>query len=165
MSGAFDLRALVRDVIRTTDAVGPDSVAEQVHARIPAKQRDAALVEALVEVARQVLTRERSGPVEPLPGLYESPRPNRSRKVAGIRAHARALRDQVAVGERTWKRLGDCTFDDLQHAAEVRERMAASNANRAAQYRALAEVLGRSGASTVAELSDDQLVAALDDAA
>jgi hypothetical protein len=77
-----------------------------------------------------------------------------SRKVDGaIAAYARELNQAVKVSEeRGFKRLRDCTVDDLWWMVEYRRKVAAQNEGSAMKYEKLLQAMKDSGSETVAEL-------------
>jgi hypothetical protein len=157
----FDLRALVREVCDHSTVADPLMLAKEVNRRIKQADRDAALESALPLVVQNELGRLRMRHHAPIPGT-----PQPSRKVAGIREMwRRTLRDRINVGPDVsdWKFLADCTAEDLDYAAALREEHARRNAARAAQYRRLAELLNGHGVSTVGELPESALKDGLGD--
>ncbi len=160
MSADFNLRALVREVARTSLVADPGLVAADVLARIADEDRAAALDQALRDVVREVFRDERNwtrvGP----------PQVGVSAKVQGIRDHwQRALRDRINVAEGEWKFLGECTQDDLAFAAEQRREQASRLRAKAAQYDVLRNLLDEHGVKQVRDLPADVLVTSLGRAA
>lgn len=155
MSDGFDLRALVREVVKNATVADPAFIVKEVNAKIALPDRDTALEEALrpyvltflsqMRMSNRAATRAVSG---------------RSGKVAGIReAWRRILRDVITVGpgDGDWKFLSDCTADDLDFAASLREEHARRNQAIADQYRHLAELLPEHDVPTVGALPEDVL--------
>lgn len=150
MTDGFNLRALVREVCDESHQADPAMLAKEVDRRIRKADRDAALEQALAAFMWQFVSRDRSSVATSRPGAVSG----RSSKVAGIRGLARAQRDRVSVGPdpSDWKFLADCTADDLDYAAALREEYAQRVMARADQYRRLAELLAEHGVATVGEL-------------
>ena len=137
MSAEFVLRHVVRDVLASSVEADPGILAGQVLARIPKKDRDAALKQAMRSIVRQAMAETRVGH---RPSNNAPIRP--SSKVAGIRdGWQRRLRDRVHVGESTWKLLADCTYDDLTAAAAERQEQADRNMVWVREYRAMASAV------------------------
>ena len=114
----FDLNAVVSTVLDDTELTDPRQVAAAAAARIPAKDRLAALTLALDPYVREAMQRRRQR--NPVVGARAT---GRSAKVAAIRNWwERAMQDRVNVGPRAtdWKQLGDCGYDDLMYAASTR---------------------------------------------
>lgn len=159
----FDLRKLVRDVCENSTVADPAALAKEVNQQIKRTERDAALEAALPLFVQNILGQLRMRSHRPVPVI-----PQPSRKVQGIReTWRRMLRDRINVGPDVsdWKFLADCTAEDLDYAASIREEHARRNAARAEQYRQLAELLEEHGVDTVGELPDGTLGSALGDAA
>jgi hypothetical protein len=172
---SFVLSRLVLAVSAESQLADPGLIVDEVMQRIRPTERQEALRQALVLVVPMIVTRTRS----PLPSFAHSsppdhqetpagapaqrqqptpPRP--SWKVTGIReAWQRALQNRIKVGtgEDDWKFLSQCTSADLAHAASIREELARRNADRASQYRQLADLVTSHGVETVGELPDTVL--------
>lgn len=153
----FSLRALIREVGRTSLVADPGLLADDVYRRIPAEDRDAALQQALRQSVRQVMSEERMQTQITAPSS-----PGTSAKVQGIRDHwQRALRDRLNVGEGVWKFLADCTAEDLIFAAEQRREQASRNRAKAAQFDTLRQQLDEHGVDRVGDLPANVLVTSL----
>lgn len=154
----FNLRALVREVADASGDADPGLLAEAVYKRIAAKERPAALREALRHYVRLTVAMERTAS----PSTQEQPegtgKPGtRSWKRDGIRAGwRRYLRTRLHT-EGGWKFLGDCGFDDLMFAATERREIAAATLSAADRYEALAKLCADHGVSRVADLPDSVL--------
>lgn len=159
---AFNLRALVRETLATTPASDPREIASAVFVQIPTNQRAAALVDCLVSVVREVIGSQRPhNQPEPSPGAKPG-----SWKVKGIREEwARYLDTRWHVGEAQWKRLADCTRDDLLFAAHERRVNAERNIAAATELEGLADLLAEHKVHHVAELPEDVISKAMGQAA
>lgn len=160
----FNLRALVREVAESSTLTDPGSLADEIARRIPAEHVHDAFVQMLRPYVRELITKDRSfgTPTD----HHEAPRPGRSWKRDGIRAHwRRVLRERVhvGVGPADWKFLGDCGREDLLFAAAERRQMAEANLAKAAQFEQIAALLDDD--KTVRDLPDDTLAASLGEAA
>lgn len=132
----FNLKHQIREVIRETDLASPDEIAAKVLENIPDDMVLEALSQALPDLIRTELVRERARSVMP---QADRPAPVagaatttarashavQSAKVREIREHwQRHLRDRISVGRDTWLTLADCTAGDLRVAAEDRRARA-----------------------------------------
>lgn len=177
----FNIRQLIREVLRSSTMADPGSVADEVMRRIPKQMVRAALVQVLRDVVRQVMGEERqanrggsSATAEPpalrlADGNDESkPVPNRSWKRVGISdGWQKRLMDRVHVGQsaRDWKLLKFCTYEDLLFAANERRGIADSNAAVARQYDAWARLLNEHDVTTFGDLPAEAQMSALGRAA
>lgn len=161
----FDLRALVRDVLRASEQPNPDWLVEAVLARVPEGEMAEALRQALPSIIREAAARERSAnPIAPSSSM-PTKAPG-SWKVQAIREEwQRALRNRIHVGPGDYKFLGDCTYDDLLFAAAERTAIADKNAAIARSYNALAALLTEHDAKTVRDLPAEVLAPAIGRAA
>ncbi len=160
MSADFNLRALVRECVRSSITADPGLIATIVFSQIADEDHAEALDQALREIVREVIREER------MRTQITSPQVGASAKVQGIRDHwQRALRDQIYVAEGEWKFLGDCTQDDLMFAAEQRREQASRLRAKAAQYDVLRGLLDEHGVKQVRDLPADVLVTSLGRAA
>lgn len=183
----FNIRHLVREVLRSSTMADPGAVADEVMRRIPKNMVRTALVQVLRDVVRQVMGEERNSnagpantaPVEPALRLATDDReeaedapkphvPNRSWKRAGISdGWQKRLTDRIHVGQsaRDWKLLKFCTYDDLLFAATERRGIADSNAAAARQYDAWARLINEHDVATFGDLPAEALMSALGRAA
>lgn len=179
MSPSFDLRALTRQLLDTSDLSDPNALATELRAMIPDNDLAGALDQTLPGWVRHEMS---LGRLKTSPGptdLSESaetsskgaatpgkPPPNhRSRKLELLQKMASdRLRDRVK-GADCYKLFGDFTVDDLNHAAAVREEQARQNSDCAAEYRELARIITQYRVTYVRELPDAVLVAKLSNAA
>jgi hypothetical protein len=157
----FSLRALVREV-RDELATGDKFViAKETLHRIPPGQREAALLEALAEVARVVVNeahpRIHQVPAGPAKGAGQV-NSARSAKVTAMRRMWPQLRATYACLDSN-KQLGDYGADDLVFVAAHLEVQASQNAAKATQYRNLSALLPKYKVAKVRELPDAVLTA------
>lgn len=166
----FDLHTLIREVCDASTIANPVTLAVEVGRRIDPADERAALDQALPTVVRHIVSLARGSHSSPGGhsncGTQEVPAAgaNHSRKVAGIRAYGRRLRERISVGPTIteWKFLGDCTATDLEYAATVNDNNARWNTAKAAEKRRLAAALAANSVNTVRELPTDILTAALE---
>lgn len=181
----FDIRHLIREVLRSSTMADPGDVADEVMRRIPKSMIRTALVQVLRDAVRNVMGAERnksSGPAhapetQPAlrmadpgaePEVYVPPKPNRSFKVSAIRdGWQKRLTDRIHVGEsaRDWKLLKFCTYEDLLFAANERRGIADSNAAVARQYDGWARLMNEHEVATFGDLPAEALISALGRAA
>lgn len=156
----FDLTALVRKVMDETDLADPADIAAKVVQRVPAKDRLAALQQAMPTFVRVTVTRNR-GPMAATSRRIGRKQAGRSAKVAAIRAAApvwkRALRERLHVGRGQWLLLGECSYDHLMFAVAERREMALRNTASADRYEKVASALTEYGVETVQELPESVL--------
>lgn len=190
MSSDFNLRQVIREVLRSSTMADPGQVADEVMRRIPTKMIKAALAQVLRDVVRQVMSEERgknSGAATavevPPPALKiaqptldddesytpaPKPVPNRSWKRQAISdGWQKRLTDRIHVGQnaRDWKLLRACTYEDLLFAATERRSLADSNAAVARQYDAWARLMNEHDVATFGDLPAEALMSALGRAA
>lgn len=163
---AFSLRALVREVAKTSALADPGALAKEVAKRVPDEHIRDAFEEMLRGFVRECASSDRLFPF-PSPQAESLPsagRPNtRSWKREGIHAKwARAMRERVHVGPAAsdWKFFGDCDLADLDFMASERQRLAEANQAKADQYVKLRALLVEHGAETVRDLPEGVLDAA-----
>ncbi len=169
---AFNLRAIVREVLDSSALTDPGALAKEVSERV----HDEHLREAFEEMIRTYVTNTITGGRKLFPrqaggSLHETPTPmgggksrpvGRSSKVAGIReAWREALRQRVSIGPapEDWKFLADCDDDDLAFAETVRREVAARNLANADQFKTLRGLLAEHGKKHVRDLPDSVLAA------
>lgn len=177
----FDIRHLIREVLRSSTMADPGDVADEVMRRIPKSMVRTALVQVLRDAVRNVMGAERakssgaqhaheSQPDLPVadPEVYTPPTPNRSFKVSAIRdGWQKRLTDRIHVGDtaRDWKLLKFCTYEDLLFAATERRGIADSNAAMARQYDSWARLMTEHDVATFGDLPAEALISALGRAA
>ena len=163
MPDPLNLRSLVREVIDASTLDSPQAIAAEVARRVPAKDRHAALEQALRAFVRQVISEERGhhrfGYVSPEPTFAGSSKVGAIRD--GWQRALRVVKVPTSSDPGAWKALGACTFDDLVYAAEQRDEQARRNSAKARQYRALAATVQEHGAATVADLPAEVLMVAV----
>jgi hypothetical protein len=151
----FNLRALVREVSDESGAADPTVLADAVYKRVAAKDRPAALREALRHFVRLNVSIDRMTPA--VQERSDDKPAGRSWKRDGIRQGWRAhLRQRLHVAD-GWKFLGDCGFDDLMFAAAERREIASRTMAAADRYEALAKLLANHNVTRVADLPDEVL--------
>ena len=166
MSEKFSIRALIRQV---RDELGTGDrflIAQKAMPRIPVAHREAAFMEALAEVARDVV-KQGHPRIHPVPAFAPPavvPKAGnrnsaRSSKVASIRRAWPELRATYACIGRD-KMLADYTSENLNALADELEKQARQNAAKAANFRKLAVLMDQSGAKKLSDLPDEALAAA-----
>lgn len=139
-------------------AVDPKTVASQVLADLTPEQYEAALVEVLPSYVRLVFSRRRMLTPEVADVL---PKTAGSSKVAAVRRDAqsryvRMLETPIPV-ESGWKRLADCTRDEVLSYADALHEQAEATEAKALWYERLAGRL--SDGQRVADLPEEVLAA------
>jgi hypothetical protein len=169
----FDLRALVREVVETSDSPDPADIAKEVNHRIGRADRDAALEQSLRVYVQNYLSRTRydrdmttapggqmNGDTQVSTAAGRGSSGQSSSKVTGIREWARMLRKPIALGTQSgapWKFLGDLNAEDCRVVAKIREDTARRNAARAKQFNELGELITEFGVTKISELPDETL--------
>jgi hypothetical protein len=183
----FNIRQLIREVLRSSTMADPSAVADEVMRRIPKNMIRAALAQVLRDVVRQVMGEERQAnrggssvtaepqPTQPALRIADGgdeppakPVPNRSWKRVGISdGWQKRLMDRVHVGQsaQDWKLLKFCTYEDLLFAANERRGIADSNNAAARQYDAWARLLTEHDVATFGDLPAEAQMSALGRAA
>lgn len=187
MGEGFNIRHLVREVLRSSTMADPGDVAHEVLRRIPSDLTRVALEQVLRDVVRSIMGEERAsnrvpsstahaGPdLRPGPRLtpvFERPdhprRPQHSAKVAAIRdGWQKQLNNRIHVGDgsKDWKLLRACTYADLLFAATERRGIADRNASVARQYDAWARLINEYDVATFGDLPAEAQMSALGSAA
>lgn len=159
------LNDYVKATVATTTQNDPREIAAEVLASIPDEDLRECLGDALGPYMQWHITKSRRG--IPTPEKLEEDlkpvAPVMSAKVNAIRDHwAKFLAERVQVNG-TWKKVADCTVQDVQALARERREVAAKNMAHAKRFEKLAEDMQAQGAATVAEFkpgADTGLLAA-----
>lgn len=166
----FDLNALIRTVARDDTSGDMRQIVKEVRARIAPDEIEDALDQCLATHVYDV-ARGRNGVPSPSPERNEAKaeratpaqpgrvgRPAGSRKVQAIRETWRArLDDRVCVATGVSKPLGQCTAEDLEHAATLRFHIAEANRGAGRAYKVLAALVAEHGAREVGQLPETVL--------
>lgn len=167
MAEQFNLTELVRKVMDETDIADPGALAAKVAEQIPARQRVAALHQALPNFVRVTIGRSRGPHAHtnnghgPAGGPAGRTQAARSAKVTAIRNAApvwkRALRERIHVGNRRWAMVGKCSYEELMYAVTERRRIAAQIGDSADRYEKVALALVEYGVETPEQLPESVL--------
>lgn len=166
----LNLRALIRDVLETSDASDPEDLAVEVLDRVDDVDTREALRQALTAMVRNEISFERMRHTSTdahSPGAHP-PEGRHSEEAARtladrVRESWRRHLDDRLPGVGGWKRLREFTVADLDHAAAYREGLAAANTAMAEKYRALLKAITQAGVTTVGDLDEETLRGLLDD--
>lgn len=152
----FDLLGLVRSVTDGSGLRGPREIAAKVAENVPARQRLAALEQALIPYVREFLTRARSvAPVTPIQAGPRNRNSANSSRVSAIReAWRKTLTGQFHVGHGQWSVLADCSFDAVMFIAGERRENARRNAAAADMFERLADAVQAASADRVGDLPE-----------
>lgn len=143
----FRIGPFMRAVVKNTKRTDPDEIAAEAFRLINEADHATALRQALRELARVEITRQR---VTAMPTI--SPTLIGKARSAAVRSAFAAVLDSLEVdASGAWKRLREFTRDDLLAAAAYRRKLSTENADAADRYDALAALLARHG---VARLKD-----------
>ncbi len=155
---ACNLADLVRVLYREAPHLGLREAAARIAADITEDDRLECLEIALISYVRDVHSKMRQGnPIingqlfsrTDVPEMAPLPPAVRSRKIELAREWwASRINDPIGTPDGV-KPLGDCTVKDLEYAAEVRLRIAHSNAVSATNFRKLATHMRDQGVDTV----------------
>jgi hypothetical protein len=148
----LDLAGLIRERLAMDASADPHRVALGIIEDIPEDQCRAALAMLLPDRVRLAIRQERR---EVARLSEEAWQPGESKwdlaaRVFGQRVHV--------AGE--WKRLGECTRDDLAVLAGQHDALAAENAAQAKRYRAVARVVARAKADRVSDVPAEKILEA-----
>lgn len=132
--GDFNLRDLIREHLATSPDPNPHNIADEVARAVPSRYLREALADALQQTVvimasmsrNQALTKQATG--------FSA-----GGRAAAVKTYKGLLSERMSVGAGVWKLLGDCTKDDLEYVAEVRQAHAEQNAMWADRYRHLAK--------------------------
>lgn len=152
-SDRFDLRGFVRELAADVASPSPHVLAALVAARVPDELLREALTQTLPSFVTGMVTNERR---DHYPELREAVR-GRDRKLLAGAWWQRALAQPMPVYDESgaWKRLGDCTRDDLLEAVRVRREQAERLLDTAGTWEAYADLLAECGAERVRDLPVD----------
>lgn len=155
----FDLSGLVRSVTDGSGLRGPREIAAKVAENVPARQRLAALEQALIPYVREYLTRARNAaPVTPISAAPRNRNSANSSRVTAIReAWRKTLVGQFHVGHGQWAVLADCSFDAVMFIAGERRENARRNAAAADMFERLADAVRVASADRVGDLPESVL--------
>lgn len=147
-----DLYQLIRDVSGTLpDAATPADIAQAVIDKAGDDLAKQFLLELITAMVGDVLRLDRRA------GLNAG-RHSGSKKVARRRDWwARTLQTRVAVGGGQWKRLGECTVDDLRHCILERQLLITQIEGQISNYGGLIASMEKHGVAVVGELTEDQV--------
>lgn len=121
----------------------------------------AALQETLPQYLSAYITRRRNDTMNNR--NRPAPDSSKSAKGDGIRSwFAKFLAQTQPTEAGVWKQMGDCNADDMMFAANDRRTRADAHMARADQYERLATAIKEAGVSTVRELEEPAVRAALD---
>lgn len=163
---AYDLSTVVDQMLRTNPGVDPRVLAEKIVAQIPGRDLRSVLMLLMPRFVddRRRLNLSRNPIVggHPEKGNWSGKkdtaqqaarlRSARSHKSALIReSFQRWLDDNINING-AYKRLGDCTYDDLMAAAELRSTQSRALAKKADDYRHVAHEVKKANVAIVDEL-------------
>ena len=169
-STRFDLRALVREVFRTSQLTNDDELAKEVLSKIDKGDERDALEQAIPYVVRTMVSRDQRPLAIPHPTppgdqttndtqalpVAGSPKPFRSRRIHLKRSHwEQQLRARVNVGHKARKFFGDCTREDLAFLTKHRQELAAANLATAKYLEALSRLMDELRVEFVRDLPED----------
>ena len=172
----FNVSVLMRQIIESSAADTPEELADEVITAIP----EVHYREALLALLRGAIVRTMAAMRSALPsatdkatqavvdhanGTKSEPHKNsaNSAKVASIRTWASRLSIRIFTNENSWKRLADCTFDDLVAAATLRQQQATAMVQRAEEFEAFAALVKEYEVDSFGALPEDVLEKVLSD--
>ena len=158
---ADDLRALIREY--GADDPDPGRVTEKILATLTGAEAHVVADVALRDYVRRMLAA--GGASVPGARSYETASGQRtpSWKIAGLIDHIESELNRSVYVETSaeWKRLGECTPDDVDALAAARRRKAAEVIAEAERFERLAEVAREADAEIVRDLPRDVLAEVL----
>lgn len=146
----YDVIAELKAALAASTEPDPAAVAHEFAATVPSRVRAQALAQALARLAPVMAATMRSTAMGSAPVGR-----NRWTGIGAIYKQAK-LNDRMRVAD-GWKKLGDCTAEDLRFVAERNREHARATIARAVQYERLADLLDERGVTTVADLNRDDL--------
>lgn len=151
------MRQLMRQVINDHPDAAPRELAE-IAAKLTDQQKILEFyTDALVAVARELLREERNAALSGVANGEPTATPNRSAKLRDRRSWwQRMLDSRVHVGSGRWKRLADCTVEDLRYIINEREDEIAALRININRYQSLIDKMQAHGAKTVADLPEQE---------
>jgi hypothetical protein len=155
ITNAAELRSAIESIGKHDP--DPGVVTEKILAGLTDADAHVVAQVTLRDYVRHVLTNPASASVAQETARYATGSGQQSPSAATaalIDWYSAELSKSVFVEDR-WIRLGQCTFEDLQHLIGSRRRKAADLSAEAEKYERLAEVMEREGVATVADLSVD----------
>lgn len=146
-----ELNQLIRDVAESAaDDAGPVEIAQAAIDKAGDELAGQFLLDLVSALVPTILGAQRRGAMGGNGG--RSPKLERRRSW-----WARALQSRVAVGGGEWKRLGDCTVDDLRSCIADRESFISSVRGQIEGYEKLIAAMQEHAADTVGELTAEQV--------
>lgn len=152
------LRGLVEEALATSSHADPRLVAADLVAALPEQQLRQALAETLPAFVTSAAIAQRARAMREARPLTQTVVQGTPASSARWASAASILEHRICIGTE-WKRLADCTADDLERTALDRQSRAATILSEADRWTRLAALLRRRGATTVADLSADDLSA------
>lgn len=152
-----ELNQLIRDVVASADAdATPLGLAEAVVEKAGEDLLSAVVIDLVADQVQCVLRADRRAALNRRPG---GPRPGSvSPKLERRRDWwARTLDTRVCVGEGTWRRLGDCTVEDLQYCISERETLIGQVRNQIDNYAAIIAAMRKYKVRRVSDLTAEQV--------
>lgn len=141
----FDLRATVRAALDASDDADPHAVVAGLVKNLPARHLRPALTQALSSYVVQLATSDRARAFNGAPRASGSPR---------WKATALVLRQPIRTDDQ-WKRLRDCTRDDVLAGATHRRCQADGLIDHAERLEKLAALMDERGVATAGDLGED----------
>jgi chemotaxis regulatin CheY-phosphate phosphatase CheZ len=153
---AFSLRRLVREHVETAGHLDPDRIAAEVLADLPRRYYERALRELLRGEVVHALGEARRDAMNAKPRPKPRPTSNRFQRHAEKFGDPwqRWLAAPIEVGD-SFRRLSECTADDLDYAARRRRELAAANTAVALRFEAYRDAVRRHGVDTFGDLPVD----------
>lgn len=160
------LRPIIRELLDTEATRDPRELARLAVARLSGEELREELTDAATNVAREVMHSVRTQRPQNSPaGQSDAETHVRvagraqhipSPKIAALRSWAQQQLDTGwHIGESVWKKLRDCTLDDLAEMMSERRNQALTNALEADRIERLQKACEAAGVSTPGELSED----------
>lgn len=144
----FSLAHYADEALTAATDADYDAIAKAMTALIPHADREA----ALVQLCRIYLMSYKPRLSRVREAATPAGKGQRSAKVAAYQQHARFFRILVQTGPNANKWMGECTYEDLMHAARIRHEQASAIAAAAEDHERLAALVKRHKAATVQQL-------------
>ncbi len=154
MTDSFSLRALVEEIRDETQIADPGELAPLVLKRIPRVHYRAAMKQMIHDFVRRVV----KGPSGPTTVRTDSIDASSVPGESWRRRAARILDRSECIDGAAWKRLGDCTADDLRAAAAYKRSKARLILAAADRVETAAKEMDRLGVTHVRDLPPETVL-------
>lgn len=159
MTSAVHVRAVVRNVLDTSDSADPDELAAMISKLIPDEHLRDAFQQILPQIVRHEISLSRMRHSQPnAQSISAQPcRPTKNRTALIREDWQRQLAQRYPGVHHNWKFLRDFTAEDCDFSAAVREKEATQLISAAQRLRRLGQALREHKAEVVGDLPEEVL--------